>query len=211
MQKFLVAVLFALQGCVAVSYKEPNPAPVPEQKIYSEAVTCSATSEQITKAIFKSSWSTKNLNQELRAIAYNESYNNKYLDHTASVNGPYQTAFGPLGFKPSTAHIEWKSSPKMKAEYPGLDKPLDFLAKFTTDPVFYNKLANNHFWRLKTISKGDAVRAAYGWRFGPGFIEESMQVISQDAYIVKFVELTGFPVIFEQESSHDEQAIDSDI
>lgn len=210
MNKLFVVILFAIQGCSAVSYKTEVASPPEQDRLYSEINTCFATSEQIAKSIFKNSWSTKNLNQELRAIAYNESYNNKYLDHVPSVNGPYQTAFGPLGFKPSTAHMEWKSSPKMMAEYPGLDKPLDFLAKFTTDPIFYNKLANNHFWRLKYNSKGDAVRAAYGWRFGPGFLEESMVVISQDAYIVKFIELTGFPVIFEQESSYDNQAIDSD-
>lgn len=205
MYKILVAVV--LTGC-GTQVRIEKQVEAPPALNYTPLNYCVASSEQLTKAIFKARWNSKNLNQELKAIAYNESYNNKYLDHVASVNGPYSTAFGPLGLKPSTAHLEWKSSHKMQAKYPNLQKPLDFLAKFTTDPVFYNEVANQHFWRLKQIAGGDAVRAAYGWRFGPGFITEPMQVISQDAYIVKFVELTGFPVIFEPEYESDRETID---
>lgn len=188
--KYLVAVVL-VSACAPVTpiLQEISPIPPKIAPIVSRCNCSWAPEGEIAKNIFKIGWSKKNLNQELVPVAWNESYYNTHLDHEESKNGPYQTAFGPLGLKPSTAHLEWKASPKLQKEYPGLETPSAFLRLFQTSVSFYNRLANNHWARLKTIAQGDLLKAAFGWRYGPGFIADvTPEQLVAELYIQKYTE-----------------------
>lgn len=186
-----IALSVALvSGCSAVvpMYEPTTEAP----KNYCEKLSSEATTESMAKELFRRTWHTKNLNRELKAIAWQESYFNTRLDHEPSKNGPYQTAFGPLGFKPSTAHLEYKASAKLKKQFPGLNEIEPFLRTFMFNPTFYNELANNHFWRLRKMAGGDAWKAAFGWRWGPGILlGASESDIVADEYVVKYASREG--------------------
>lgn len=165
--------------------------------IYSRCECSWDSEEAIAKNIFKISWNKKDLNPELVPIAWNESSNNTKLDHIPSQNGAYETAFGPLGLKPSTAHFEWKASPKLQKEYPGLANQSLFLTKFRTSVALYNKLASIHWARLKTLGDGDVLKAAYGWRYGPGLIAAvtDEQLVSEPYTLAYLKRATGLGMI----------------
>ena len=188
MNKALVLVVL-LSGCTATIAPAPS-APVVKEEKNRSTCKCSWVGEiEMGKHIFKTSWNKHNLNRELIPVAWNESYNNANIDHEVSVNGPYYTAFGPLGLKPSTAHIEWKTSPKLRKAYPGLESKTAFLSWFLIDVKFYNELANNHWWRLKKMAGGDLLKAAFGWRYGPAFINTvTNEELVTEVYIIKYAE-----------------------
>lgn len=188
-------VLALVSGCQVVpAIVLPEPVAVP----YCEVNASWAGETEIAKSVFLTSWNSKNLNPELKAIAWQESYNNTHIDHEASKRGPYFTAFGPLGLKPSTAHLEWSNSKKLQTAYPGLEDKIVFLRKMTLDPFFYNVLANQHWWRLKQQADGDVLRASFGWRWGAGMLEKATAVdVLSDEYVAKYaaregIEISGF-------------------
>lgn len=130
-------------------------------------------------------WTPDNLPPELHHIAMLESSGGKNLAHKTHPAGEYHSAYGALGLKASTGHGVWKRSPKLQKEYPGLADPADFLKNFKTDPVFYNKLANNHFQTLKA-RHGD-IGAVFAWKFGSGAASKaSPELMEQDPYIIQY-------------------------
>jgi hypothetical protein len=178
--------LFLLVGCAPVVPSTQFVA-AKAPKTYCEQLASWVPEEVMAKHVFKQSWNAKNLNPELNAIAWQESYFNTNLDHEKSPNGPYHTAFGPLGFKPSTAHLEYKASKVLQQKYPGLASPRAFLKKFIFTPVFYNELANAHWNRLKKQAGGETWKAAFAWRWGPGAMAKATQEeIMSDEYVTKY-------------------------
>jgi hypothetical protein len=187
----LIAPFLLLCGCeVYVLPDYPAPKPFVE-KTFCEKLSTHASIEELGKAHFKSQWTPKGLVKELIPIAWNESYFNRNIDHLPSVRGPYYTAFGPLGHKPSTAHIEYKRSKKIQKEYPGLFNPDDFLKMFYTDVEFYNKLSNLHWWFLKSVSDNDVSLSAFKWHLGPNLAEYHYDMITSDDYVLRYLSRAG--------------------
>lgn len=131
-------------------------------------------------------WTPEHLHEDLYPIAHLESSWGKNTNHKPNTAGDYHTAFGALGFKPSTAHEEYKKSPMMSKNFPGLNDPAIFLKTFKTDPKFYNLLASAHFARLKA-RHGDELHAAYAWRHGSGAAAKAPEdVQANDPYIIQY-------------------------
>ncbi len=131
-------------------------------------------------------WTADNLHEDLYPIAHLESSWGKNTNHKPNAAGDYHTAFGALGFKPSTAHEEYKKSPLMSKNFPNLTDPADFLKTFKENPKFYNLLASAHFARLKA-RHGDELKAAYAWRHGSGACAKaSPELQSSDPYIIQY-------------------------
>lgn len=107
-------------------------------------------------------------NEELFPIAYQESMFGRYMDHQPHSKGPFDTAFGPLGIKPSTAIEQYRRSKDIQQRYPGLDTNEKFMKEFHSNPDLYRDIANAFWDFLKQRAKGDLGRAAYGWRVGQG-------------------------------------------
>jgi len=136
-------------------------------------------------------WTTEGLHPELIPIAHLESSFGRNMNHAPNSKGDYHTAFGPVGFKPSTAHEEWSKTPKLKAAYPGLEDPAEFLQTFKSDWKFYNLLASSHFLRLKH-RHGTPEKAAYAWRWGTGACSAAHEdVISNDNYVMRYRDLSA--------------------
>lgn len=188
---WVVAALFS--GCVTTIQEPKQEIPAPQT--FCELNASWMTPEEAAKNLFRNTWTTKNLNQELRAIAWQESYFNRHLDHEPSRFGVYTTAFGPLGLKPSTAHQEYKTNRNLSKKYPGLDDRDAFLNRFLSSPTFYNDVANSHWWRLKQFASGDVLQAAYGWRWGQGKLQATeLKDVLADEYVVKYATREGIEV-----------------
>lgn len=142
---------------------------------------------QIAENAGISVWTPDGLTEELHPIAHLESSWGKNLKHLAHSGGEYHTAFGALGFKPSTAHEEYKKSTLMQKVYPGLKDPADFLAHFKSNPKFYNLLASAHWQRLKT-RHGSAEEAARAWRYGYVAVLNGHPAAKEDkeGYVAKY-------------------------
>lgn len=135
-------------------------------------------------------WSPEGLHPDMIPIAHLESSFGQNMNHAANPQGAFRTAFGALGFKPSTAHEEYTKSKFMAKKYPGLERPEDFLKTFQGDPKFYNLLASAHFARLKA-RHGDAAKAAYAWRHGStACAQASDEQIKNDAYVQRYRDMS---------------------
>lgn len=147
------------------------------------------TAHSVEQGVGIKAWTPDNLNEELYPIAHLESSWGKNMNHAPNPAGDYHTAFGALGFKPSTAHEEYKKSPLMMKNYPGLADPADFLKSFKADPNFYNLLASSHFARLKA-RHGDVKKAAYAWRHGStAAMRASPDLMEQDPYVIQYASM----------------------
>jgi 8-oxo-dGTP pyrophosphatase MutT (NUDIX family) len=110
-------------------------------------------------------WSPAGLHPHLIPIAHLESSFGQNVKHLPSPKGEYDTAHGPLGLKPNTAHEEYLKSPILQKQFGDLKDPADFMARFKADPKLYNLVATSHFLRLLK-KHGSAAKAAYAWRLG---------------------------------------------
>lgn len=137
-------------------------------------------------------WTPKGLSTEMHPIAHLESAWGKHLSHERCPGGDFHTAFGALGFKPSTAHEQYKRSKLMQKAYPGLDDQGQFMERFREDPHFYNAMANNHWAWLKNQVGGDPHKAAFGWRWGIGAATQASEnEIGDDDYVQHYAALSG--------------------
>ncbi len=132
-------------------------------------------------------WVPAGLATEMHPIAHLESSWGKFVAHDRCPGGDYHTAHGALGFKPSTAHHEYKRSKTMQKAYPDLHDEAAFMERFREDPHFYNAIANRHFGTLKSALGGDARKAAFGWRWGIGAAQKATQdEIAGDDYVKQY-------------------------
>lgn len=134
-------------------------------------------------------WRPQALNKELRLIAGLESSWGKFQDHELNSKGLYHTAFGPVGLKASTAHMEYNRSPSLQARFPGLQDPDAFLEAFLSNPELYYACANKHWgWLRKNTSTLE--QAVYSWRWGWGAALKVEEVqIAADPYVIKYASL----------------------
>lgn len=164
----------------AIPEKPPITAPAPTQESQSAP-------EQHTHQHPAGSWSAEGLYPGLRPIAHLESSWGKNVDHVPSPKGEFHTAYGALGFKPMTAHDEYKRQKSLQMLYPGLDEPDTFMERFKGDSKFYNAVASTHWQRLKRLLGGDSGKAAFAWRWGLGAAQAADdQTISDDDYVHKY-------------------------
>src|SRR6185369_3675417 len=139
-----------------------------------------------TTRIQPARWSPVGLHPDLIPIAHLESSFGLHINHAPHSKGEYHTAYGALGFKPITAHEEWRKSKTLQKMFPGLEDPAAFTAKFKQDPHFYNTVASTHYLRLKT-RHGTPERAVYSWRWGTGAAQSATdQQVHNDLYVQKY-------------------------
>lgn len=137
-------------------------------------------------------WTPKGLSSEMHPIAHLESGWGKYLAHDRCPGGDFHTAYGALGFKPSTAHEQYKRSKIMQRAYPNLHDQGKFMERFREDPHFYNAMANNHWSWLKSQVGGDPHKAAFGWRWGIGAASRASEdEIGTDDYVQHYAALSN--------------------
>ncbi len=132
-----------------------------------------------------SHWSTKGLAPGLRQIAVLESGFGENTNHAASPDGEFDTAYGPLGLKTSSAYDLYSKYTHLRTAYPGLDDKADFEARFKSDWGFYNAMASA-FWReMHWLFKDH--RAVYAWRHGPGAASvASDEQVAEDSYTRRY-------------------------
>ena len=148
--------------------------------------------QQVEKVTAQSpKWTPDGLHSYLVPIAHLESSWGKNMNHAPNSKGEYHTAYGPVGFKPSTAHEEWSKSKKLKETFPGLEDPATFMDKFKNDWKFHNLLASAHFLRL-FHRHGSVEKAAYAWRWGStaasGATDEQ---INKEPYVMRYRDLSA--------------------
>lgn len=132
-------------------------------------------------------WTPHGLPPEMHPIAHMESSFGRNLNHEAHSKGDFHTAYGAVGFKPVTAHFEYKKSPAIQKMFPGLQDEQKFIKAFKKDHHFYNVLAGKHFNWLKTNLGGDVHKAAYGWRWGIGAAQRAAdEDIAADGYVRQY-------------------------
>lgn len=137
-------------------------------------------------------WTPHGLPTEMHPIAHLESSFGRNVAHSAHSKGDYHTAFGAVGFKPVTAHEEYRRSKAIQALYPNLQDEHRFTDAFKSDPLFYNMLAGKHFSYLKAQLGGDPVKAAYGWRWGVGAAQNATdEDIAGDDYVRRYTLLAN--------------------
>ncbi len=131
-------------------------------------------------------WPLQGLNSELNFIAFAESNYGKYLNHAPHPRGPFDTAFGSLGLKPSTAHDIYIKSPRLRVRFPGLEDKATFLNRFWRDATLYMYCANWYWYSLRKNTPSLA-RAVYSWRWGlTASTKVSDIMISVDPYVIKY-------------------------
>ncbi len=136
-------------------------------------------------------WSAVGVDPALLPIARLESNFGANVDHVKHPKGEWWTAFGPLGFKPMTAHDELMHSPALLRLYPELQDPVAFIKKFQEDTRFYNVLANHHFNRLIQMF-GEHAKAVFAWRWGQGAtIAATPEQIAADPYVQAYFRITS--------------------
>lgn len=128
----------------------------------------------------KRSWTMQGLHPELVALAGNESAGGLLWGHAAHSGGEFETAYGPLGMKPSTGLEHFVNDPTLRKIYPNIaplsQHPLElkknpqvqaaFLKEFQTNPHLYNTVAGKEWNRLKSVFNGNIGHSALGWRWG---------------------------------------------
>lgn len=135
------------------------------------------------------------LHPEMHAIAHIETSYGKNMKHSSHSGGVFDTAFGPLGFKPSSAHDELSKNKHLSEIYPHLTDKLAFNKEFQSNPDFYNLIAGKHWESLKKktakiTGKESASNAAYAWRWGANKFAEDFKkdpnIIKKDSYVQKY-------------------------
>ena len=138
--------------------------------------------------VHANTWPLANLDKELRGIAMLESSYGQNVDHKQSVYGPFYTAYGSLGLKPSTAYDMYSRFPALQAKYPELTDKSAFLNRFWSDPALYKEFAEFHWHYLRT-NTSSLRRAAYSWRYGlTAQMNSKDEVVGADEYVVKYME-----------------------
>ncbi len=136
-------------------------------------------------------WTPEGLHASLVPIAHLESSWGKNMNHAPNSKGDFHTAFGPVGFKPVTAHDEWTKTKKLKELYPGLEDPAVFLNKFKTDWKFHNLVASSHYLRL-LHRHGTPERAAFAWRWGSTACGKATdEAVAKDSYVMRYRDLAA--------------------
>lgn len=180
----------AMSPGLKAGFDKVNP---PAPKVQQVNTTTTPVSEQaqfkqtVEAAIPK--WTPEGLHPWLIPIAHLESSFGKNMNHAPNTKGEYHTAHGPVGFKPSTAHEEWKKTKKLQEAFPGLEDPADFTKAFKTNWKLYNLLASSHFLRL-AHRHGSNEKAAYAWRWGTGVASGAQDdVVNKDNYVMRYRDL----------------------
>jgi len=141
---------------------------------------------QAPQVVAPPKWTPEGLSAELHPIAQLESSFGLNMEHAPHSKGEYHTAFGAVGFKPISAHEEYKKSKYLQSKYPGLDDPAEFTKHFKQDPKFYNLLASAFFKRLMHRHQTPEA-AAYAWRWGSGAAASAApEDIQNDSYVQKY-------------------------
>lgn len=151
------------------------------------ASTPKPTAHSIEQGQGLKTWTPEGLDKDLYPIAHLESSWGQNMNHGKNSAGEYHTAYGALGFKPSTAHERYKKSPLMQKQFPGLTDPADFLKTFKNNPKFYNQLATEHFNYLKG-RHGAPEEAARAWRYGSTAVMKQVPDVMADkeGYVSKY-------------------------
>lgn len=132
----------------------------------------------------------KTLHPDMHPIAFLETSYGKNMEHAPHQKGEFDTAYGPLGFKPSTAFDEFSKSKHLTDLYPNLKDQNAFHQEFKTNPQFYNLVAGAHWNRLKKAT-GSASGAAFAWRWGLGAHNKATpEAVKSDDYVSKYAKLT---------------------
>lgn len=125
------------------------------------------------------------LTLDLYPISRLESNNGLRVDHEPSVRGPFYTALGHLGLKPSTAWGFYQKSKALQMRYPGLDRD-SFFEKLQADQAFYNEVASVGFNRMK-VHFG-LIKAVMAWRWGSGAAEDATDdEVCSDEYVQHYL------------------------
>ena len=136
-------------------------------------------------------WPLAGLSSELTFIAHAESNYGKYLNHAKHIKGPFDTAFGSLGLKPSTAHDTYIKSPQLRIKFPGLEDKGLFLNRFWRDAQLYMHCANFHWYSLRK-NTSSLSRAVFSWRWGLTASRAATEVtVDSDPYVVKYTGMTS--------------------
>ena len=137
-----------------------------------------------------SKWTPDGMDEDMRPIAKLESNNGKMMEHAPHSKGEFHTAFGAVGFKPVTAHEEYKRTPYLQKLFPNLHDESKFLSEFKSNPSFYNHVASAHWRRLKKLAGGNSSRTAYAWRWGQGMMARTdPAIVNSDPYVQAFAKL----------------------
>lgn len=145
-----------------------------------------ADRQQATEQTEMAPWTPRGLHEDLIPIAHLESSFGQNTRHAENSKGEYHTAHGAVGFKPVTAHEEFKNSKALQKVFGALKDPADFMAKFKNDHEFYNLVASVHFRRL-TQRHGSPEKAAFAWRWGTGAAERATDdEVANDLYVQKY-------------------------
>lgn len=126
------------------------------------------------------------LHPEMHGIAFLESSYGQNMKHAAHAKGDFDTAYGPLGFKPSTAYDEFYKNKHLTKIYPDFADKEKFTNEFKTNPDFYNLVAGTHWNRLKK-NTGSPKGTAFAWRWGlKAFKDAKPEVVDADDYVKKY-------------------------
>lgn len=135
-------------------------------------------------------WDHRKYSRELYPIAFGESTFGLKLDHDKHSGGPFETAYGPLGLKPSTAWDRYKASSYLKSVYPNLNTKESFLKEFWENEDLYRDTAHAFWEFLKERAEGDLGRAAYSWRWGQGAgLRHSDEKVNDNYYTKNYREM----------------------
>lgn len=141
-------------------------------------------------------------NPELVALSGNETSFGSVWGHEKHSGGPLETAYGPLGLKPSTGLEHFVSNPELQSYYPDIvrssqgkaAKKADpqvqqaFVQAFQNDPTLYNQVAEKEWQRLLKKFDGNVEHAALGWRWGEaGAKKQIKEGLSEESQ--KYVDL----------------------
>lgn len=180
----------AMSPGLKAGFDKVNPPPAPKVQQVKPA-TAPEEQAQFKQAVQQAApkWTPDGLHPWLIPIAHLESSFGQNMNHTPNSKGTYHTAYGPVGFKVSTAHEEWKKTKQLKDKFPGLEDPADFDKAFKSNWQLYNLLASSHFLRL-AHRHGSNEKAAYAWRWGTGAASGAQdEVVNKDNYVQRYRDL----------------------
>lgn len=175
-----LAAASILSGSAQAQPKDKDPIQMDQTKGFGATSGDAQTVHVPGKFEAKRNWTMQGLHPELVALAGNESAGGKLWDHATHSGGEFETAYGPLGMKPSTGLEHFVNDPTLRKVHPDIaplsQHPLEmkknpqvqaaFLKEFKTNPALYNTLAGKEWNRLKSVFNGNLGHAALGWRWG---------------------------------------------
>lgn len=133
---------------------------------------------------------SETLHPDMHPIAFLETSYGKNMNHAPHAKGDFDTAYGPLGFKPSTGFDEFSKNKHLLELYPHLKEKDSFTKEFKENPKFYNLVAGTHWNRLKR-NTGSNSGAAFAWRWGLGaYNKATPEARENDDYVKKYTTLT---------------------